>query len=163
MSGRDGSPQNTKSPRRGFEFLKSEKAKEETMRLQRFTGTRQSSGWANKSQPIESTGSGLWDGGDGSNRSDTTLTSESEASDRERISTSDIRQLLEEQGYRCALTGVELTPEIASLDHKTPLSKGGAHSKANCQVLHIEVNRSKGAMSNEEFLAMCRAVVCHNG
>ena len=42
-----------------------------------------------------------------------------------------ILEMIERQGRRCALSGKELTPETASLDHVVPLSRGGAHDLTN--------------------------------
>ena len=71
---------------------------------------------------------------------------------------SDLKKLLQIQGYKCALSGVRLTPKNAELDHKIPLSRGGANDLANLQWLSKEVNRAKGAMDNDEFIAMCKRV-----
>lgn len=71
-------------------------------------------------------------------------------------------KLVERQGYRCALTDRELNPKTASLDHVIPTGKGGEHLITNTQVLHKAVNRAKGTMTNEEFVAMCREVVEHD-
>lgn len=68
-------------------------------------------------------------------------------------------RLLEYQQYRCALTGRRLTPETAALDHIVPIRLGGAHVIENAQVLHKDVNRAKGVLTNEEFLTICREVV----
>ena len=68
--------------------------------------------------------------------------------------------LLEHQHYRCALTGRWLTPQTAALDHIMPMRRGGEHVIENTQVLHKDVNRAKGSLTSEEFLAMCREVVC---
>ena len=70
----------------------------------------------------------------------------------------ELRQLIERQGYKCSLTGVELEPRTAELDHVVPVSDGGDHSITNLQVLHKAVNRMKGAMSNDEFVRWCRLV-----
>ncbi len=67
-------------------------------------------------------------------------------------------QLLEHQGYRCALTGRILTPELASLDHIVPVRDGGEHVIENTQVLHRDINRAKSILSNEDFIQMCREV-----
>lgn len=75
------------------------------------------------------------------------------------ISKRDVLDLLESQAYCCALTGWELTPHTASLDHRLPVSRGGEHTVANAQVLHEDVNRAKGTLTNEEFIKLCRAVV----
>jgi hypothetical protein len=67
--------------------------------------------------------------------------------------------LIEEQGYRCKLSGIELTPETAALDHIVPVSKGGQHCVGNVAWVHEEINRMKGPLSVEEFVAMCLKVV----
>jgi 5-methylcytosine-specific restriction endonuclease McrA len=67
--------------------------------------------------------------------------------------------LLGDQHYRCALTGRWLTPQTAALDHIMPIRRGGEHVIENTQVLHKDVNRAKGSLTSEEFLAMCREVV----
>lgn len=77
---------------------------------------------------------------------------------KSNISRKGLRQLLESQGYFCALTGELLQPATASLDHKLPLGRGGSNSIDNLQVIHQQVNAAKGTMTNEEFVAMCRAV-----
>ena len=74
----------------------------------------------------------------------------------------DIRNILEAQEYRCALTGEELNPDHASLDHIVPVSQGGGHDKHNLQILTSQVNAMKGVMSNEEFIAVCRRVTAWN-
>ena len=69
-----------------------------------------------------------------------------------------VLKLLEDQQYRCALTGRPLEPQTACLDHILALSCGGVHTLSNIQVLHREVNRAKGTLSNDEFVAMCGEV-----
>lgn len=75
------------------------------------------------------------------------------------VNRADIYQQLESQGYRCRLTGRELTPENASLDHINPLSAGGSHQAENIQVILREVNAAKGTLSHSDFLRLCRDVV----
>jgi len=75
------------------------------------------------------------------------------------VSTKNVLRLLEYQGHRCALTGRRLTPQTAALDHIVPMRRGGEHAIENTQVLHKDVNRAKGSLTSEEFLAMCREVV----
>jgi 5-methylcytosine-specific restriction endonuclease McrA len=77
----------------------------------------------------------------------------------ERIRASQILELVERQGYRCALTGRNLTPETASIDHRIPLGAGGRHEIGNLWIVEYVVNLAKGTMSVEEFVAMCRDVV----
>jgi len=75
------------------------------------------------------------------------------------VSTENVLRLLDHQGHRCALTGRRLTSHTAALDHIVPIRRGGEHAIENTQVLHKDVNRAKGALTSEEFLAMCREVV----
>jgi 5-methylcytosine-specific restriction endonuclease McrA len=66
--------------------------------------------------------------------------------------------ILEKQQYRCALSGVPLSPDDLALDHIIPISKGGDFSASNAQFLTKKVNRAKHTMSCSEFVQMCRAV-----
>jgi 5-methylcytosine-specific restriction endonuclease McrA len=77
------------------------------------------------------------------------------------VSTNNVLRLLEYQHYRCALTGRELTPETSALDHIIPIRCGGVHVIENTQVLHSDVNRAKGALTNDEFIRLCREVAAH--
>ena len=79
----------------------------------------------------------------------------------ESITAKKVMQLVERQRYRCALTGRELTPSTASLDHKMPLSRVGQHSMSNLWIVHREINAAKGTMTIDEFIALCREVSEH--
>jgi 5-methylcytosine-specific restriction endonuclease McrA len=70
----------------------------------------------------------------------------------------EIRDLITRQNYRCALSGVELTPDNAEIDHVIAVKNGGSHDVSNLQVLHVVVNRMKGTISNDEFIRWCRLV-----
>jgi 5-methylcytosine-specific restriction endonuclease McrA len=70
----------------------------------------------------------------------------------------ELRELITKQEYRCALTGVELEPSTAEIDHVIAVADGGDHSIGNLQVLHRIVNRMKGAMDNDEFIRWCNLV-----
>lgn len=78
--------------------------------------------------------------------------------DGSQVDASDLKKLLEMQGYKCALTGARLEPRNAELDHKVPLSRGGTNDLGNLQWVSRKVNRAKGAMDNDEFIAMCKQV-----
>jgi len=75
------------------------------------------------------------------------------------VNTENVMRLLEYQNYRCALTGRELSPELASLDHIVPIRLGGEHTMENVQVLHKDVNRAKNSLTNDEFIGICREIV----
>ena len=70
-----------------------------------------------------------------------------------------IRARLESQGYRCALSGVALTPETTQMDHAMPLSRGGTHDATNLLCVTADVNRAKGRMTVDEFVSLCCRVV----
>lgn len=50
----------------------------------------------------------------------------------------------------------------ASLDHITPVSKGGTDTVDNLAIVLSSVNSAKGTMTLEEFVAMCRMVATHH-
>ena len=77
------------------------------------------------------------------------------------VTTKVILDLLAGQDYKCALSGLDLEPNNAQLDHIVPSKLGGPHTPDNVQILHESVNRAKSAMLEEEFVALCHAVVAH--
>lgn len=78
--------------------------------------------------------------------------------DAKTVTATMILRLVELQKFRCAISGRELTPQTASLDHIVPLSRGGEHDITNVWVVDHLVNSAKGSMTVEEFVAMCRDV-----
>ena len=78
---------------------------------------------------------------------------------KKKATAKQLYQLIEEQEFRCSLSGMKLTPKIARLDHKVPVSKGGDDSDDNLQWVHEEINRMKGTMDNLEFLELCKRIV----
>jgi 5-methylcytosine-specific restriction endonuclease McrA len=78
-----------------------------------------------------------------------------------KLGKAQVRELLERQRYRCALTGRELTPGEATIDHVVPMSKGGSDCASNAQIIIAEVNRAKGQMSNVDFVKLCVDVANH--
>jgi len=72
---------------------------------------------------------------------------------------SELMRLIKRQEYRCALSGEKLTPNTAELDHIIPRCRGGSDTIDNLQWLDKNVNRMKGRMTVEEFVAVCKRVV----
>jgi len=67
--------------------------------------------------------------------------------------------LLELQDRKCAYSGEPLIAGVnASLDHKTPRSRGGADTLENLQWVTKQINRMKTDMTDEEFRTMCRLI-----
>jgi 5-methylcytosine-specific restriction endonuclease McrA len=62
----------------------------------------------------------------------------------ERVTDEDIRQLGERQGWRCRHCGVSVRYAY-DVDHIRPVSRGGAHSMRNLQLLCRRCNLVKGA------------------
>jgi len=77
------------------------------------------------------------------------------------VTTKDILSLLHRQGFHCAYTGEQLTPENAGADHKIPVGRGGSNQIENIAIVKREVNSAKGAMTVEEFVEMCRKVAAY--
>lgn len=75
-----------------------------------------------------------------------------------KITAKSLVELIEKQNFRCALSGVELTPDTASIDHKIPISRGGLNDISNLWILEANINRAKNTMTVEEFIQMCRDV-----
>lgn len=79
-----------------------------------------------------------------------------------KITPKELYRLIERQGYRCALTGRELTPQTTSLDHIFPVTRGGQHCMENVWFIHEDVNRAKSTMTAQEFIVLCEDVVRHS-
>jgi hypothetical protein len=80
----------------------------------------------------------------------------------QRASKNELYELAKTQEFRCALSGVKLEPDIAALDHKMPISKGGSDQVDNLQWVTDAINKAKGTMTNHEFINMCKQVAKWN-
>lgn len=86
----------------------------------------------------------------------------SETESPPRISQAALYELIVKQEFRCAVTGRHLDPSTATLDHIVPLSADvSGHHMNNVQIVHVDINRMKGVLSQDEFIAICREVVAH--
>jgi 5-methylcytosine-specific restriction endonuclease McrA len=45
----------------------------------------------------------------------------------------------------CCICKAKVTRDQASIEHRVPLSKGGAHDEGNCQLAHKRCNSRKGS------------------
>jgi len=77
------------------------------------------------------------------------------------VTAKQLEKKLQDQKFKCALTGVEMTPTLSSLDHVDPRSMGGEDDINNLQIVLPCVNKAKGTMSQAQFVAMCHAVARH--
>lgn len=79
-----------------------------------------------------------------------------------KVTIQDLKELVERQQFKCALTGIEITPKRSSLDHRDPRSLGGTDDVDNLQVVLPMINRAKTNMSERQFVSMCHAVARHS-
>ena len=68
---------------------------------------------------------------------------------------------IRENGFKCALSGWEISPNSFELDHILSMNDGGTDDISNLQAVHPLVNRAKGTMGNSQFIEMCVAVANH--
>ena len=84
-----------------------------------------------------------------------------ESTQCENASSKQLRALIHDQDYKCALSGVELNPETANADHVQPVKFGGNNSIDNIVILHEKVNTMKGELAKDEFIEWCCLVADH--
>jgi hypothetical protein len=70
-----------------------------------------------------------------------------------------LMELIEQQEFKCAMSGRLLTPTSAALDHIQPIANGGTHRIDNLQWVDSEINRMKGKLTVSEFISICQSVV----
>jgi len=99
-----------------------------------------------------------YNGGNGHTMQADQMEDASELNTSGTVTSKKLLLLLEAQSFCCALSGIKLTPETASLDHIVPVSRGGGYLMGNVQVVHADINRMKGTRTNEEFIELCQCV-----
>lgn len=75
-----------------------------------------------------------------------------------RATAKELASLWKVQSGRCALSGRNLD-RSAQLDHITPRSRGGTDAIGNLRWTHDLVNMARRALSDAEFLQLCKDVV----
>jgi HNH endonuclease len=70
-----------------------------------------------------------------------------------------LAHLWKRQRGKCLLTGRRLDRTNAEIDHILASSKGGSNDISNLRWVHHDVNQAKGALSDAEFLILCKEVV----
>jgi 5-methylcytosine-specific restriction endonuclease McrA len=80
-----------------------------------------------------------------------------------KVTSKSLYKMIKDQEFRCALSGFEISPETAALDHKKPLALGGGNELENLQWVHRDVNTAKGMMIHDAFVEMCRRVSAWQG
>lgn len=91
------------------------------------------------------------------------------ASDRDlacEIQIEEIWQLFLRQDRKCALSGIPLVFGKSIFEHGTAsldrIDSSHGYVAGNVQWVHKEVNRMKGALSDQEFIQFCKGIVNHN-
>ena len=78
----------------------------------------------------------------------------------------DIDSVLEKQGFRCALSGRELTYGYIDLNDYTAsidrIDSNLDYKKSNIQILHKDVNMAKQSYEQAYFIKLCREVAEYN-
>lgn len=75
-----------------------------------------------------------------------------------RATAKELAKLWKNQRGKCALTGRRLD-RTAQLDHKQPRARGGSDQMINLQWLCEEANLAKRALTDDEFIDLCRDVM----
>lgn len=86
-------------------------------------------------------------------------TSQEEVPKERRVTAKRLFEMLQSQGFRCAMTGRKLDPDTAEVDHIVPYAMGGKHDIGNVMIVHRDANRAKGTMTLKQFLQLCEDVV----
>lgn len=76
-------------------------------------------------------------------------------------SVDDMLEKLREQDYRCALSGVKLTPEVCEVDHIIPIEDGGDDSRENLHLVHQTVHTMRGTLPIDTFIKFCKKITKH--
>lgn len=76
-----------------------------------------------------------------------------------KVTSKGLMKMIQLQDYRCAITGIKLTPETATVDHIVSVKKGGKNSIDNVQIVHQEANRMKGSLSMDELYTWCEMIL----
>ena len=79
-----------------------------------------------------------------------------------------LQELYEQQGGKCAISGIHLTykrgkgrfPYNISADQIVP---GNGYTKDNVQLVCSQVNMMKGTLSTDELISICKSIIKENG
>jgi predicted DNA-binding protein YlxM (UPF0122 family) len=84
------------------------------------------------------------------------LQAKKSSNNTDTANSTELMELIERQGFRCALTGQVIDdPSTASLDHIEPVSNGGNNKIDNLQWVLNDVNIMKGTFSQKRFIEIC--------
>ena len=82
------------------------------------------------------------------------------------VTIEEVAAIYENQGGRCALSNLPISLPLRTSDLGTAsldrIDSSLGYVRGNVQWLHKDVNRAKSAMTDDAFIALCRAVAQHN-
>lgn len=79
---------------------------------------------------------------------------------RARITDEQATKILENQKYKCALSGIKLIKGInASPDHIIPKSQSGTYDISNVRFVDKNINYARRDLLDEDFIQMCKNVI----
>ena len=79
-----------------------------------------------------------------------------------KVKALDLWSLAKKQELRCPISGEKLNVNNVSLDHITPIIKGGTNTLDNLRLVTRAVNTAKHTMSDAEFFSFCQNIINHN-
>lgn len=80
-----------------------------------------------------------------------------------KFAAKDFYTLLDKQGYRCALSGRELTPENTDAEHILPLDQGGNHTPDNIYLVVRDAARPKRHLTESQMIELCYDILKTRG
>ena len=79
----------------------------------------------------------------------------------EQLGTRQMFKLLEKGNFRCALTGLPLNHDNASIDRE--YGPRGVHDNGMTRLVRRDIKRLKGDFPDDKFRELCRAVAEYKG
>lgn len=79
--------------------------------------------------------------------------------DYHKLSAGELWVIAKKQRLICPISGIKLNGDNLSVDHITPISKGGSNLPDNVRLVHKWVNFMLHTHSDEEFFTMCKLIL----
>ena len=76
-----------------------------------------------------------------------------------KLTAHDLWSIAKKQKLICPLTGEKLTTQNISVDHITPLCKGGTNNAFNIQLITRRANAAKNDMTHDELIRFCKNII----
>lgn len=72
----------------------------------------------------------------------------------------DLKMLIEKQGYKCSLTGDDISFEAdIDLDHIIPTTRNGKNELSNVRWVTRQANRLKNNLTDSELIELCLKII----